>query len=104
MRGRPSKVGDETTNALGYVQVKTEDRKWVGKHILILEEKLGRRLKANERAVFADGDKTNLKPDNIELVVTGQGSIHARIAKLQAEIEDRQALIKDLRSQLDGNT
>jgi len=100
-RGKPAQVGDETVNALGYTQVKTEDRNWVGKHILILEEKLGRRLKANERAVFVDGNKQNLKPDNIELVVTGQGSIYARIAKLEAEIEDRQALIKDLRAQLE---
>lgn len=99
-RGRAAAVGTETTNANGYTQVKTARRGWVGKHTLVLEEKLGRQLIPGERAIFKDGDKSNLKPDNIELAVAGSSSIKARIAKLEAEIADRQALLDELRAQL----
>jgi hypothetical protein len=95
-RGRPSKVGDVTVNANGYSQTKTETG-WVGTHQLVLEEKLGRKLLPGERAIFIDGDRTNLHPDNIDLNKSSVSqSIKAKIAKLQSEIEDRQALIKDL--------
>lgn len=100
-RGRTAEVGTETVNKLGYLQVKVDNGKWVGKHILILEERLGRKLQAGERAIFKDGNKENLDPDNIELVKTGPSSIMGRIARLEAEIADRQALIKDLRAQLE---
>jgi len=36
-------------------------------HTHILEERLGRRLKKGEKAVFLDGDRNNLKPENIAL-------------------------------------
>lgn len=102
-RGRAAEVGTETVNANGYTQVKTEDRGWVGKHTLILEEKLGRKLRPGERAYFRDGDKSNLHPDNIVHSETrSKKSIKARIAKLQAEIEDRQALISDLTRELES--
>lgn len=101
-RGRTSKVGDENVNALGYRQIKTADRGWIGKHIVILEKQLGRKLRAGERAIFVDGDKTNLHPDNIVLAGTKtQRSIQARIAKLRAEIEDRQAIITELELELE---
>jgi hypothetical protein len=104
-RGRTSEVGSETRNALGYTQVKTEDRGWVGKHILMLEEKLGRRLRPGERAIFFDGNKENLDSDNIVLAEPRTArSIKARIAKLQAEIEDRQAVIKDLEEELERSS
>lgn len=100
-RGRAAEVGTETVNALGYTQVKTEDRGWIGKHILILEEKLGRRLRPGERAIFNDCDKSNLNPDNILLAESKQyRSIQAKIARLESEIEDRQALKKDLELEL----
>jgi hypothetical protein len=103
-RGRTSELGTETTNALGYTQVKTEEG-WVGKHILILQEKLGRKLRSGERAIFSDGDKENLDPDNIILAEPRSArSLRARIAKLQAEIEDRQALIKDLEKELEASS
>ncbi len=102
-RGQRAKVGDETTNANGYTQVKTEDRGWIGKQILILEEKLGRRLEPGERAIFKDGNQRNLSPSNIEL---SQGhkkkSIQARIAKYEKEIADRQEWITELRSKLES--
>jgi hypothetical protein len=103
-RGVLSKVGDETVNANGYTQVKTEEG-WRGKHTVILETKLGRKLKPGESARFADGDKSNLNPDNIILVEHRNArSINARIAKLEAEIADRQAVLVELRAQLEQTT
>jgi hypothetical protein len=101
-RGRTSPVGAVTINANGYSQTKVENGKWVGTHQLILEEKIGRKLLPGERAIFADGNKENLSPDNIELNKTSVvQSTQARIAKLTAEIEDRLALIKELESELE---
>lgn len=97
-RGRAAAIGTETTNANGYVQVKTETG-WVGKHTIILEKKLGRKLGPNERAIFKDGDRNNLDPDNIELSITGSQSLKGRIARLESEIADRQELLKTLKQQ-----
>lgn len=103
-RGVRAEVGTETTNANGYLQVKTE-KGWVGKHTLILEEKLGRKLLPGEKARFADNDRTNLSPENIVLVeIQDRASIAAKIAKLQAEIQDRQALVKELEEELERRT
>jgi hypothetical protein len=100
-RGRTSEIGTVTVNANGYSQTKVAHGKWVGTHVLILEKKLGRQLKLGERAIFKDGDKGNLDPENIELVeVTNARTIKAKIAKLQAEIEDRQGMINDLELEL----
>jgi hypothetical protein len=100
-RGVASKVGDETVNANGYTQVKTEEG-WIGKHTLILQSKIGRKLKPGESARFKDGNKANLDPDNIILVEHRSArSIKAKIAKLEAEIADRQAVIDELRAELE---
>jgi hypothetical protein len=100
-RGRTSPVGAVTINANGYSQTKVENGKWVGTHQLILEEKIGRKLLPGERAIFIDGNKENLDPDNIDLNKNSVAqSTRARIAKLQAEIEDRLAIIKELESEL----
>jgi len=99
-RGEKSPVGTVIINKNGYSQTKTEEG-WKGTHIIILEEKLGRKLLAGERAKFVDGDKSNLHPDNIVLADPSNArSIHAKIAKLQAEVDDRLQRIKDLKSQL----
>jgi hypothetical protein len=99
-RGQASPVGTITVNANGYSQTKTEEG-WVGTHILILEKKIGRKLKPGESARFKDNNRRNLNPDNIYLAEhTSTKSIQAKIAKLTAEIEDRQAMIKDLEKEL----
>jgi hypothetical protein len=99
-RGVASPIGTETVNANGYTQVKVGNGQWVGKHVVILEKRLGRKLRPGERAIFKDGDKTNFADENIELAEAQNArSIEAKIAKLQAEIEDRQALIQELKAQ-----
>lgn len=100
-RGKRANVGDETVNANGYTQVKTEDRGWIGKHTLLLEEKLGRKLLPDERAIFKDSNRRNLSPSNIVLSGGENKSVRARIAKLRAEVEDRLALIAELEKQID---
>jgi len=100
-RGRSSPIGTVTINANGYSQTKVGEGKWTGTHQLILEKKLGRKLRPGERAIFKDNNRSNLDPDNIEL---NKGSVtqstKARIAKLRAEIEDRQAIITELEESL----
>jgi hypothetical protein len=103
-RGQRADVGTETTNKNGYTQVKT-DEGWIGKHTLILEQKLGRKLVPGERAIFKDGNRQNLAEDNVVLSeAQNTKSIQARIARYTAEIEDRQALIKDLERELESRT
>jgi hypothetical protein len=103
-RGIRCEVGTETTNANGYVQVKTE-KGWIGKHTKILEEKLGRKLVPGERAIFKDNNRANLDPNNIVLSeALNTQSIQSRIARYRAEIEDRQALINDLELELKART
>jgi hypothetical protein len=89
-RGRASEVGDKTVNQNGYEQTKTEDG-WVGTHILVMEESLGRRLGKHERVRFKDGDRTNFKLDNLELYVLKQGSLHRRLAVVEANIRELEA-------------
>jgi len=48
----------------GYHYTRTE-RKWELTHHLIAAEKLGRPIEDDETCRFADGDRTNLHPDNI---------------------------------------
>jgi hypothetical protein len=99
-RGQASPVGTVTVNANGYSQTKTENG-WVGTHTLILEERIGRKLRPGESARFKDNNRSNLDPDNIYLVEhTTCRSIKAKIAKLQAEVFDKQAQIQDLESEL----
>jgi len=100
-RGKSSPIGAITINANGYSQTKIGEGEWLGTHVVILQERLGRKLRPGERASFKDGDKTNLDPENIVLIETmNNRSINAKIAKLQAEIEDRQAVINDLKALL----
>jgi hypothetical protein len=69
MRGNASPVGATRTAPNGYHYTKTEDG-WELTHKLVAEEALGRKLASNERCRFKDGDRTNLKPDNIVVYTT----------------------------------
>jgi hypothetical protein len=100
-RGKVAAVGTVTVNQNGYSQTKTEDRGWVATHTLVLERKLGRALVSGERAIFKDGNKANLKPENIELAITSNAkTLQRRIARWEAEIEDRKEWIALAREQL----
>ena len=64
--------GGRTLHTKGYVYAYAPEhpRAWNGyvlEHILVAEEKLGRRLLPGERAHHKDGRKDNNHPDNIEV-------------------------------------
>lgn len=67
-KGRKAVEGTETWNQNGYCQVKTSTG-WRFKHHLIAEGKLGRPLADNERVIFIDGDRKNLDPENLQVVI-----------------------------------
>jgi hypothetical protein len=91
-RGQSAPLGTETTNKNGYVQVKTEEG-WVGKHVLVAEAQLGRKLGKGERVRFKDGDRQNLSADNlvVEVLKSAQGA--KRVAELESRIADLTAML-----------
>lgn len=85
-RGRPANVGDTMINANGYHNTRTEDG-WRLTHQIVAEKKLGRRLR-DEIVKFADGDKTNLDPSNIQVIPKNKQSARRRKARLEANLVD----------------
>jgi hypothetical protein len=102
MRGSRSEVGDTRTAKNGYHYTKTEE-KWELTHHLIAEEKLGRKLTADERVVFVDGDRTNLDPDNIEVRRKATASLRRKEAQLVTRIEELQAQLDAVRDKIHKN-
>lgn len=100
-RGRQSEIGTVTVNANGYSQTKTE-KGWIGTHVLILEKKLGRKLRPGERAIFKDNDRRNLDPDNIILTITSNRKTKAsQLAALIARRDDLNAQIAEIERELE---
>lgn len=87
-RGTAAEVGTERWSKNGYLYRKTEKHGWQLVHRLVAEERLGRRLLENEYATFADGDKTNVDPDNVIVQLRGKTSLRRRVAQLNARIEE----------------
>lgn len=94
-RGRESEVGSTRVAPNGYHYTRT-DKKWELTHKLVAETTLGRSLHTDERCRFRDRDRTNLKPDNIEVYKTKTRTVGKRRAVLQARIEELQAELADL--------
>lgn len=94
-RGKKAEVGDTRTAPNGYHYTRTESG-WRLTHHIIAEESLGRRMETSERAVFHDGDRTNLDPSNIVVKPKGRSSSDARRARLEARIEELQAELAEL--------
>lgn len=96
-RGQASKAGDRTVNRNGYDHTKTDDRGWVGTHVLIMEEHLGRRLGASERVRFKTQDIGNLHLDNLEVYVVGTSSLRRQEAALEERIREMTAQLAQIR-------
>jgi hypothetical protein len=94
-RGQASSPGDTRIAPNGYHYTRTTT-KWELTHKLILEEKLGRKLRDNERCRFIDGDRNNLSPDNLTTYEKKERSNGSRRAQLEARIADLQAQLEDL--------
>lgn len=86
-RGRASEIGDRTTNQNGYEQIKTEDG-WIGLHVHVMQEHLGRKLGKSERVRFIDGDRKNCSLSNLEVFVLKSGSLQRRLAVVEENIRE----------------
>jgi hypothetical protein len=104
-RGSAAEVGTERKSPNGYLYRKTKNDGWQLVHRLVAEEKLGRRLYANEYATFADGDRTNLDPKNIIIRLRGRSSLRRRLAVIDDHIRELQAAKEEIirRLQLQEN-
>jgi len=104
-RGQSAPVGTTFTNVNGYHHTKVERRGFVATHVLLMEEKLGRRLEKNEFVKFLDNDRSNLDPSNLVLRTRGDAkSPQARLAMIEARIEDLQAEAEEIRKEIaNGN-
>lgn len=98
-RGKKANVGDERVAPNGYAYIRTETG-WRLKHHVIAEEQLGRPLRVDERVVFHDGDRKNLKPSNIRVMLKGKASLRRRKAQLEARIEELKAELDDINQQI----
>lgn len=104
-KGKRASIGDETVNANGYCTVKTSTG-WRFKHHIVAEEKLGRPLADNERVLFRDGDRSNLDPKNLEVVLKQVrvsqtydkrlSSLRERITLFVEEAPDTKLALSDL--------
>lgn len=97
-RGRNAPIGSERTSPNGYQYVKCKEG-WVLKHKLVVEEHLGRKLEENERIRFIDGDRTNLDPENLKVYTVRDKSPKARIAEIDAKIDELMTERKELEAQ-----
>lgn len=74
----------------GYSYTKVESGKWRLTHHLVAEVKFARHVDSSqERVVFLDKDRTNLDPDNIDIVPI-QNSKQRRIIVLKERIRQLQ--------------
>jgi DNA-directed RNA polymerase subunit L len=102
VRGSRSEVGDTRVAKNGYHYTKTEER-WRLTHHILMEEKLGRPLKENERVVFVDNDRTNLDLDNLEVRIKTTSTLRKKEANLVARITELQAQLEEVRKQIQRN-
>lgn len=94
-RGRGSPDGSTFVNKNGYHHTKVEGQ-WVLTARLVLEKKLGRKLREGERVKYIDNDRKNLKPDNVTYTVPKDKSKAAKRAQLEHQIEELQAQLDAL--------
>lgn len=95
VRGRKAEIGDTRIAPNGYHYTRTPDG-WESTHRILLERKLGRKLRRGERARFKDGNRANLDPANLEVYTTKPPSANARRARLEAKIDELQAELEEL--------
>jgi hypothetical protein len=101
-RGHRSQIGDRTVNRNGYEYIRTENG-WIGSHIVVMEEHLGRRLEPNEFVTFVNGHEPPITVDMLSLRRRGdRKSKAARIAEIESRIEDLQAELQLLKEDVDA--
>lgn len=98
-RGKAASVGDTRVSANGYHYTRTETE-WRLTHHIIAEQKLGRPLADDERAVFVDKDRRNLHPTNIFVAKRGKSNLRRRRAQIEARIDELQGELAWIEKQL----
>jgi hypothetical protein len=98
-RGVVAKDGDKRTAPNGYSYTKV-DGVWRMTHHVMAEEKIGRRLRADEGVRFKDNDRRNLVPENILVVVKGSLTVQKQITYVEARIQELQGQLVELRAKL----
>jgi hypothetical protein len=99
-RGHEAPLGAQRTSANGYRYEKTLNG-WELIHRLIAVEQLKRPLRDNEYVSFADGDRTNLNPENIVVRQRGKTSLRRRAAQLEARIQELVAARDEILSRIE---
>jgi hypothetical protein len=99
-RGHAAEEGDTYISDNGYEYTK-QGGKFRPTHHIIAERKLGRPLKFNERVIFGENGKADLSPNNITVVRKGASATRARIAVVESRIEELQAELAILKSELE---
>lgn len=85
VRKNEKPVGHERINNKGYVVVKTEEG-FRRKHIYVMEQKLGRKLRIGEVVHHVDGNKLNNTIENLSVMLSSDHTIlHHTGAKRSAE-------------------
>lgn len=97
-RGKQAEPGATRVSANGYHYTKVSERGWVLTHRLVAEGKLGRKLNDNERTRFVDGNRENLRSDNIE-VFEVKNNKEERKKTLRDKIEMYQQELADLEAE-----
>lgn len=98
-RGKAASVGDTRVSANGYHYTRTETE-WRLTHHIIAEQKLGRPLADDERAVFVDKDRRNLDPRNIFVAKRGKSNLRRRRAQIEARIDELKGELAWIEKQL----
>lgn len=98
-RGQKSEVGAKRIAPNGYHYTKCESG-WRLTHHIVMEEKLGRPIADNERVVFLNGKRSDLRPNNLEVREKGTSSLRKRKAAIEARIEELQTELRDIEAQL----
>lgn len=99
VRGANAPVGAERVSQNGYLYVKTELNGWVLAHRKMAEEQiLGRPLNVNERVTFVNGNKMDIRPENLKVssVRTDLDVMRRQRDNLIIRIEELQGQLKDL--------
>jgi hypothetical protein len=94
-RGKAAQVSDTRTAPNGYHYTRTT-KGWRLTHHIYAEKYIGRPLREDERVTFKGKDKTDFSEENLEVSIQGRGSLHRRKAQIEARIAELQAELEDV--------